>query len=109
MKTLSRSKPKARVKHKCDFCDEIISVGEIYERSTNIYDNEIYTWKSHITCMKIADKLDMFDDCDEGVTSSDFREYIDQYYYDEHPERELKKTFKERLDFLTLKLISNLP
>ena len=80
MNQISKSKPTARKDHKCDWCELPILKDEKYERSTNEYEGNIYTWKNHITCALIADKLNMFDHCDEGLTGEDFQECIKDEY-----------------------------
>jgi len=77
METLSYPKEtKAKKEHLCGFCNEIIYKGEIYLKSTHTYDREIYDWKSHKHCSNIADKLNMYEDCDEGLTQDSFMEAI---------------------------------
>lgn len=61
----------------------IIEVGELYKQQTNIGDSGLYHWKSHISCQKLVDELDMYKNCsDDGVTSDDLYESIIQEYYD---------------------------
>jgi len=80
MTELSRGTHKAKKQHICNFCGGIIEIGEVYEVQ-NISDfGRFYMWKSHISCNKIANKLDMFDLCDDGVTENDFKEYIQEEY-----------------------------
>jgi len=83
MIVLETKTPKAKKRHKCDFCGEYIEVGEVYENQTNIGDGELYHWKSHISCQQLVNELDMFKDCDSnyGVTSDDFDEFVCQEYY----------------------------
>lgn len=94
---------KARKKHRCDYCQYPINPTDIYLRSTHTYDGEIYTWKSHVHCNDIADKLNMFDRCDEGLTCDDFIEEIKNEYHNlDHEGDKLpaKAEFKEYLDFV---------
>lgn len=76
MITIRNSKPKARKIHKCNFCLQAIEKGIVYHNQVNIYDGELYEWKTHSKCSEVADKLKMFDDADEGVGSDDFWEHI---------------------------------
>lgn len=81
---LETAKRKARKEHRCDFCGLKIEVGEIYEDQTAVYDGELYHWKSHFSCKKLARELNMYDYCDdEGLTADAFQEYVDQYLYGE--------------------------
>jgi basic membrane lipoprotein Med (substrate-binding protein (PBP1-ABC) superfamily) len=82
MQTLSIEKPKAKKQHKCDFCGLIIEIGEVYELQKNVSEGTLYSWKYHLSCNEIASKLDMFDNCDEGVTGEDFKENIRTEYQD---------------------------
>lgn len=72
---------KARKKHYCSYCDGEINIGDTYERSTLKYD-DLYVWKSHLQCTKIANELNMFEDCDDGLTGDDFQEAIHEFYCD---------------------------
>lgn len=81
METLSKIKRKARKQHQCDFCGLPIQIGETYELQINSSEGTLYSWKSHLSCNKIASKLYMFDN-DEGVTGKDFKENIRTEYQD---------------------------
>ena len=77
MKTISDSKEvKARKEHRCNFCNERITIDTKYMKSTHIYDNQVYDWKTHKHCNKLATRMDMYEYCDEGVTMDDFMETI---------------------------------
>lgn len=77
METISRTKPKARIDHRCNFCNGRILKGEQYNKQTNVYDGQIYDWKSHLDCQWIAQKLRMYDDMgDGGLTQDEFIEHI---------------------------------
>jgi hypothetical protein len=83
METLSYQKEvKANKEHRCNFCCEKIRQGEIYCTSTHKHDGEVYTWKTHTHCSEMADRLKMYEDCDEGVTGDDFQETIHSKYFD---------------------------
>ena len=108
MKTLRNTEPKAMKEHKCNFCLENINVGEIYYSQTNVLDSEIYTWKTHLSCSLIAGKLDMYDYCDEGVTSDDFWDYINEALYSMPQELIPEKpTPKEKLDLVKNYFLNN--
>ena len=97
METLSYQKEvKAKKEHRCSFCQSMIRVGMTYITSTHKQDGEVYDWKSHTYCDKIADKLNMYDDeCDEGLTQDHFQERIHDTYMDlmlsKFPENEINK------------------
>ena len=80
MQELDRKIRVARKEHECDFCGFKIEKGEKYDWSKNVYDGMLYEWKSHLSCLELASKLNMFEECDEGVTSEDFYEFVEQEY-----------------------------
>jgi hypothetical protein len=80
MQTLDRKIRVAKKVHKCDLCGLNIIVGEEYDWQKNVDDRELYEFKIHLSCLKLANKLDMFDECDEGLTSDDFYEFVSQEY-----------------------------
>ena len=84
IKVLRNKTPIARKEHRCQFCGEVIHVGEKYNRQTNVYDGCIYDWVSHCDCSQLANELDMFDDCDEGLDGDKFIDDLNQYVYDNH-------------------------
>lgn len=96
---ISDTKQKARKDHKCNYCNQPILKGESYHAMVLKYD-DIYQWKSHLRCDKIASKLKMFDYSDEGVTDEYFHECINEAYYNLTEEDALKTSFAERLDFV---------
>lgn len=101
MDTLQQTTPKARKEHRCSYCNGIIPKGDTYNYSTHVYEGEIYAWKSHIKCQKVAEELNMFDDLYEGLTEADFAEYINERFCDLQGDRDLKlTTFQERLAFV---------
>ena len=72
---------KAIKQHVCDFCSQKIQIGETYFSSTHTHDGTIYDWKTHKGCNFIANKLDMYDNCDDGLTGDDFMEIIKEEHY----------------------------
>lgn len=87
---LKQLTPTAKKEHTCMFCGCKIRVGEKYSRDTLVFDGDLYDWVSHIDCHHISSDLDMFENVgDEGLTSEDFNDYIDQYLYDNYQDEEL--------------------
>lgn len=84
VETISEQKQVTAVKeHRCNFCNEKIRKGEKYTTSTHKYDGEIYSWKTHNSCQKIASRLNMYRECyDEGLTQEHFQETIREEYMD---------------------------
>lgn len=72
METLDRKDRKARKEHRCDYCSEIISKGEVYDWSKHVFDGELYEWKCHKKCSFIARELWEYINPDEGMTEDDF-------------------------------------
>ena len=84
IKVLRNKTPIARKEHRCEFCGEVIHIGEKYNRQTNVCDDRVYDWVSHCDCSQLAYELDMFDDCDEGLDGDGFIDNLNQYVYDNH-------------------------
>ena len=95
METLSYQKVKANKEHRCNFCCEKIRQGETYITSTHKQDGKVYDWKTHIHCSKIADRLNMYENCDEGLTEEGFQETIhcvhDELLIEQLPKDDVKK------------------
>lgn len=85
MNVLKNTTPTARKEHKCDFCSGVISIGEKYDRQTNVYDGRVYDWVCHRECSSIAYKLDMYDGCDDyGLDGDSFIDQLNNYVYENH-------------------------
>ena len=84
IKVLRNKTPVARKEHRCEFCGEVIHIGEKYNRQTNVCDDRVYDWVSHYDCSQLACELNMFDDCDEGLDDDGFIDRLNQYVYDNH-------------------------
>lgn len=86
METLSSQKEViANKEHRCNFCCEKIRKDEKYITSTHKYDGQVYDWKTHIHCNNIADRLRMYDHCQEydcGVTEEYFQTEINEVHDD---------------------------
>ena len=92
LETLDTSTPIARKEHHCDYCDGIIHKGERYEHQTLKYDGRLYTWKSHILCSRVAENIEPLD---EGISQQEFRDWIDEYVYDNHYDETLDDIAQE--------------
>jgi len=108
METISSSKPKANKQHTCDWCEGVINKGDIYEKTVLKHDF-IFTWKNHIKCSQIALKLNMFDNCDEGLDSESFKECINIAFCEIWQKKDIEyyeskdfriPSFAEQLDFV---------
>lgn len=78
---------RAKKQHSCSYCSEKINKDELYFKSTHKSDGEVYDWKSHKHCDKIASILKMFDFAEDGVTQEFFMETIN----DEHDDLLIKQ------------------
>lgn len=96
IEVLRNKTPVARKEHRCEFCGEVIHVGEKYNRQSNVYDGRIYDWVSHCVCSKLAYELDMFDDCDEGLDGDGFVDRLNQYVYDKQNCLDANSPFTEQ-------------
>ena len=100
MEILSTVYPIAKKDHKCNYCGFIIPKGEKYIYSA-IRGDDFYIWKAHFKCQRLAEELEMFDHCDEGVTDNDFYENVNEEYNKYWIDEETGlKTFKERFEFV---------
>lgn len=100
--TLSRINVIAVKYHKCNFCGGKIEKGTQYQRQGIVFEHRVYTWKSHYRCLDLCSKLNMYDNCDDGVTGDDFYEYVNEEYYKILGENDepAKRSFQERLDIV---------
>lgn len=74
-------KVKARKEHECMLCGLPIKKGETYYKQTNVDDGDIYDFKMHIHCDKIAIKYDLYGNYnDEGLTDDAFMDFIRQEF-----------------------------
>lgn len=81
METIKYNKETKAIKeHRCDYCNGIIRKDMKYYVSTHSHEGTIYNWKSHIHCTNIANELNMFEDCDEGLTGDIFEAHINEYH-----------------------------
>lgn len=71
---LYQKERKANKLHVCDYCGEIIPVGEVYNHSKLKFD-DIYEWKSHLKCITIATALwEYIDPDDNGMSEEAFQD-----------------------------------
>ena len=77
---ISSRRSKAKKEHICNYCGELITVGEVYNNDFCKYAGETYTFKSHQKCREVADELyDFIDPSDYGITEDDFWEGCTQF------------------------------
>lgn len=100
---ISSRNPVAKKEHVCDFCNGIIPKGEKYKHATNKYEGMLYTWKSHLSCLRLIEALDMEGDGD-GITSDEFCEYVSDAFSDLKIEG--GRTFEERITIVKSKYLN---
>jgi hypothetical protein len=88
---------KARKQYRCDWCNQIIYKGDIHQHSVLKFDDQIYSWRSHISCSKLIDVIDMFKEYDngEGITDDDFQTTIEEEF------NRICETLTNDVDFLS--------
>jgi hypothetical protein len=99
MEHLKTTKPKARKKHQCDYCQGIVEKGEIYQRDVFVTEGTVYNWISHLYCEKLSEKMQAHDDynTNEGVSHGQFEQFV----YEECKERGFTSlTFLQKIAFL---------
>jgi hypothetical protein len=100
MDTLQELQPIARKKHRCDYCTQQIEVGEKYNYSTHANYGDIYAFKSHIKCDKLAHDMDMFDPYGDGLTGDEFTEIVIEHYREKNPNRIPNAPFSHVLEWV---------
>jgi len=71
---------KAKKECRCNFCGDKIIVGDIYLKSTHKFDGSIYDWKTHKCCAKLAERINLFQHAEDGVSQEDFMESVHGEY-----------------------------
>ena len=91
---ISSTRPKARKKHRCEFCMGLIQPGEHYHRKTDVTDGRMYTLKVCEPCEDITFEVWTYFGCqyEEGVSTEDVRDWAI-----EHPTRLDAVAFLARL------------
>lgn len=84
LRVLNRKYPVAKKEYHCGFCAGVIEKGEKYECQSNVTDYGVETFRCHEECGKLASTFGYEDvaDWDEGISSDDFEEYIDNWIKD---------------------------
>lgn len=106
---INSTTPVAKKVHKCNFCLGKIAIGEKYDYDVCVNDGDLYPWKAHVKCNELASKLNMYYNCEEGVTDDDFYEIIRNQFQEMYQKKEgvliswqdiHKMLFKEQLDYV---------
>lgn len=68
---------RARKEHTCNFCNQKIRKGELYNNYF-FKDDEPYSWKEHWQCSKLSLKFRIENDYEyhEGMSHDDFIEHV---------------------------------
>lgn len=104
VEVLNERTPVARKKHQCDLCYGPIEVGTQYHLSTNVDSGEIWSFKSHLSCNRLAHVLNMYRDLIEhgnfdGLTGDDFQQCIISAYQ-KLPEANTSDAFDMQLELV---------
>lgn len=106
METLQQPKTvTARKKHHCEYCGKPIEQGSLYNRSTHKDEGILYTWKSHTYCAELVDKLNMWENADDGIDMDWFITDVRERHMDLVQNREHVKfdiAFKYVLDHYSI-------
>ncbi len=81
METLRINTPKARKEHICDWCQLKIVKDDEYRNTSHVDEGSVYTWKAHIHCCEVLDKIGAWDDGD-GISTDAFQECLKNEYAD---------------------------
>ena len=54
---LARSKPRARKVHRCGECRHDIQPGDVYGRDVTVFEGDIATHRTCLTCLRIRNSL----------------------------------------------------
>lgn len=73
---ISEKTVKARKAHRCGFCNMQIDPGTRYNLAFLVYD-EPYTWREHLHCRELANKIIDWSDLDDcGCSADDFKHFV---------------------------------
>lgn len=78
VETIRQCNRRARKRHVCDYCGEVIKVGETYDYAVLKYDG-MYVWKSHSKCISVAADLWDYADLVECMTQEDFQTACNEF------------------------------
>ena len=54
--------PVARKPHRCEWCGEVIAVGEKHARYVGKWEGDFQNWRMHSDCLEYADENDALQD-----------------------------------------------
>lgn len=89
MRQLKESHPTASKDHTCELCWCRIDKGQLYFRQTVVNDEgQIYDFVAHDECCDLEIKLNMDNQCDDGLDAQTFQDTLDQHIQDNYSEEE---------------------
>lgn len=106
---------KRKQRKGCDFCGGEIQKSELYYKQVIAGEGTIWTWKSHLNCQHLAQKLDWIDE--DGLTQNRFYDCVDDNFYPDRsvikyclttPKiwiKEYEVPFNEKLNYLITKYL----
>ena len=69
---LKRKTVKSRKPYTCDWCNETIEKGEMYEYQVFKFDGDFCEWRSHLACQRVVSAVWDYADPYDGMSSDDF-------------------------------------
>ena len=97
---------KARKNHICNWCGQPIIKGETYKIQKRISEGVCYTWKSHLNCEEVFDKLNMSSlDNGDGVSESEFMFEVYIFLQNNLSDVEFEKLKEKDLVYKVLSII----
>lgn len=97
--TISTTQVTAKKDHSCSYCRLVIPKGEKYNRSFVVHDTA-YTWKSHVHCDALVEKIVDWKEVDEGLDSDSFYEFVSVEWERIMGITSYRKKYVEMLDYV---------
>lgn len=73
---------KARKRHTCSYCGEVIEKGETYEWAKLVCYGHFFEWENHVKCGMIASALWEYAEPYDGMTSDLFNEICQDFCHE---------------------------
>lgn len=97
---------KAKKAHKCGLCGLTIDKGETYSYQFCKDGGDVWSFKSHCSCVDLATDLDLYDDQDNGVTEEIFKDQVREYFHgrtwDKYPNATWEEILRAMYDLFNI-------
>jgi len=70
---LSETEPVARKQYRCEWCGDLIEVGEKHKKFAQIFEGDFNCWRAHPECVRMLDCLAREDD---WIAEDGFQPYM---------------------------------